>query len=109
MKQKNFVHKPNVSGLDFRKIQSGGPGEFMFLQTQEWVNAPDGTTYKDVWGKVRVLKISELLGFEPRGHVTNFVYQVGEGPNTVFIMGCRVNYARICHERPTNKNTLIVE
>lgn len=109
MKLKKFVHKANVSGLDFRKIQGDGPGELMLLQTQDWINAPDGSTYKDIWGRTRVIQMKEVLGFDPRGHVTNFVYQVGEGPNTVFVMGCRVLYAHICHARPTNKNCYIVE
>jgi hypothetical protein len=106
---KKFVHKADASGLDFRKIQSDGPGELMLLQTSDWINAKDGATYKDIWGRVRVVPIKAVLGFEPRGHITNFVYQVGEGENAVFVMGCRVLYAHICLEKPTNKNCYVIE
>lgn len=108
-KPKKFVHQPDASGLDFRQIQQDGPGELMLLQTQDWINYKDGAAYKDIWGKVRVVKISQVLGFEPRGHVTNFCYQVGEGASTVFVMGCRVNYACICRERPTSGNVLCID
>lgn len=108
-KIKKFVHTPDSTGLDMRMIQRDGPGELMLLQTQDWINAKDGSTYKDIWGRVRVLQMKDVLGFDPRGHVTNFVYQVGSGESSVFVMGCRVLYAQICREKPGSKNVYIVE
>ena len=83
--------------LDLTKLQTDG--EYLLLTCNDWFMAKDGNTYHYVWGKVRIIPAKVVLGFEAKNHA-NWIYQVGEGEDAVFLVGCRVMYAQLCPREP---------
>lgn len=95
-------------GLDFKKIRgTDSEGENMLLTCNNWFMSPDGETYLYVWGRCRILDAKDILGVNPRSSV-NWVWQIGDGADAVFLMGCRVNYAVLCKEPPANRKSLLI-
>lgn len=64
-------------------------GHNVLITTSNWFYAPDGRSYRAVWGKLTAIKTAEdSLGVRPRGPSTNWYVEVGD----TSIAGCQVMY-----------------
>lgn len=69
----------------------------VLVTTNEWFYAPDGGSYKAVWGRlVAVHTTEEDLGFRPSARHTNWMVQVGD----IMIAGCQCLYVIKCDQEP---------
>jgi hypothetical protein len=65
-------------------------GQKFLITTDEWFFAPDGESYKAVFGTVRaLLSDSEVLGIKTNAKSTNWYVHIGN----MFVAGCQVHYA----------------
>jgi len=65
-------------------------GKKMLITTDEWFYAPDGISYRGVFGTLKkVMSDSDLLGIKTNRHSTNWYVQIGN----MMIAGCRIHYA----------------
>lgn len=68
-------------------------GSKVLVTTNEWFYAPDGRTYKAVFGTVRGVFTSEsTLGVRTNAKSTNWYLDVG----CVTIAGCQIHYLVAC-------------
>jgi hypothetical protein len=80
--------QPVVTALPNIKV-----GSRVLVTTNEWFYAPDGRTYKAVFGTVRGVFTSEsTLGVRTNGKSTNWYLDVG----CVTIAGCQIHYLVSC-------------
>lgn len=70
------------------------------ITTTEWFYAPDGNTYRAVWGKVKICKDEETLGIKTNIRSANWYAVVGEGEKQTIVAGCQIHYACICNNTP---------
>lgn len=63
------------------------------ITTDDWFYAPDGRTYKSVFGEVEVLNDNNTLGIKTNARATNWYAKVGTEENHVLIAGCQIHYA----------------
>ncbi len=64
-------------------------GKHVLITTDCWFYAPDGKSYRAVYGKLRAIKTAEnTLGIRPNGRSTNWYLQVG----SMTIAGCQIHY-----------------
>jgi hypothetical protein len=64
-------------------------GDKVLLTCDNWFFAPDGQTYRAVFGTVRAIRTAEdALGVRPNGKSTNWYVEVG----SMTIAGCQVHY-----------------
>jgi len=77
-------------------------GEHYLITTDDWFYAPDGQSYKAVWGKAQISSDEEVLGFKGRASAANwFLTVTGDKTNCPLIVaGCQVHYAVICNDEP---------
>ena len=80
----------------------------VLISTDGWFYAQDGQQYKAVWGKAKVHKAEEILGFNPKRSENWFVV-VGEGYDALLIGGCQISYVQICPSPPRCPNILVVD
>lgn len=65
-------------------------GKNVLITTEAWFYAPDGKTYRAVWGTLKAIKRAEdTLGIRPNGRSANWYVEIGN----VSIAGCQINYA----------------
>jgi hypothetical protein len=65
-------------------------GQNVLITTQEWFYAPDGRTYRAVWGRLKAIKqAEESLGIKPNARSVNWYVEIGN----MTIAGCQINYA----------------
>jgi len=82
---------------------------WLLITVSDWFSAKDGQTYKAVWGRCK-LHLAKTLGVKNLGgNHADWFMQVGCGEDTVFITGCRINYAQVCTERPQGQGVLCIE
>lgn len=72
------------------------------VTTDNWFFAPDGQSYKAVWGDVEILSDS-ILGVKTNSRSANWYAKVGTDENHVIIAGCQIHYAVACEKRPQDK------
>jgi hypothetical protein len=66
------------------------PGQRALITTDNWFYAPDGRTYRAVFGTVHAVRTAEeSLGVKPNGRSTNWYIEIGN----MTIAGCQVHYA----------------
>lgn len=72
------------------------------ITTDSWFIAPDGKSYKAVWGKVEIYSDEETLGIKTNDKSTNWYAIVGEAGQgrRVVVAGCQIRYACVCIEKP---------
>lgn len=75
-------------------------GKPLLITTNHWFFAPDGKSYRAVWGNVEFMKDSETLGIQTNDRSTNWYAVVGDGKRGVIVAGCQIHYACICEEKP---------
>ena len=66
------------------------------INTDAYFTAPDGKTYKAVFGSVKILNAEQVLGIKTNAKSTNWYVQVGTEEDFVIIAGCQIHYAFKC-------------
>lgn len=69
------------------------------ITTDSWFYAPDGKSYRAVWGEVEVLDDS-VLGVKTNRNSTNWYVKIGSRDNHVIIAGCQIHYAIKSPKKP---------
>lgn len=65
-------------------------GDKYLITTNEWFYAPDGQSYRAVYGKInKIVSDSELLGMVTNRHSTNWYLHIGN----MIVAGCQIYYA----------------
>jgi hypothetical protein len=65
-------------------------GKKYLVTTDSWFTAPDGTSYKAVFGTATAIQSAEqTLGIKPNARSTNWYVIIGK----VVIAGCQIHYA----------------
>ena len=75
------------------------------ITTDGWFYAPDGKTYRAVWGDVCVMSDS-ILGVTTNRNSSNWFLRIGSEENHVIVAGCQVHYAVRSENKP-NSETVI--
>ena len=84
-------------------------GKKALVSVDDWFTAPDGNSYKSVWGNVKVINAEAMFGVIPV-NCTNIFLQVGEGDKSMLIAGTRVHYMVLSEQKPVvTNNTYIIE
>lgn len=69
------------------------------ITTDNWFYAPDGKTYRSVWGNVEILSDS-ILGVKTNIRSSNWFAKIGNECNFVIVAGCQIHYAVKCENKP---------
>lgn len=65
-------------------------GDKVLITCDNWFYAPDGQTYRAVFGTLKSIRTAEdTLGVRPNGKSTNWYVEVGN----MLIAGCQIHYA----------------
>jgi hypothetical protein len=72
------------------------------ITTDAWFYAPDGNSYRAVWGTVTILE-DNVLGIKTNRNSSNWYVKIGSDAKHVIIAGCQIHYAVRCDEMPNNK------
>lgn len=75
------------------------------ITTDAWFVAPDGISYKSVWGEVEITE-DDFLGVKTNRNSSNWYAKVGSDENHVIIAGCQIHYAVKCEKRPNTDRVL---
>lgn len=77
------------------------PGQKALITTDNWFFAPDGKSYRAVFGTVHAVRSAEeTLGIKPNAKSTNWYVEIGN----MTIAGCQIHYAvrtDTCHNGPS--------
>jgi len=74
-------------------------GQTVLITTDHWFYAPDGKTYRAVFGTLRaVLPDSEVLGIKTNARSTNWYLEIGN----MVIAGCQTHYAMLADRSEMN-------
>lgn len=76
-------------------------GETYVVTSDTFFYGSDGNQYGAAYGKCKVLKTEDALGFTPQRPSTNWFLQVGEGDRQVILAGCQIHFAVKCDTPPT--------
>lgn len=76
------------------------------ITTDNWFIAPDGKSYRAVWGEVHTMTAAEALGIEPNRNSANWMVKVGTEEHHIILAGCQIHYAVSCPDRPNQGDTL---
>jgi len=74
------------------------------VTTDNWFYAPDGNSYKAVWGEVEIVE-DTFLGIKTNRNSSNWFAKVGNENNHVVIAGCQIHYATKCEQTPAKSFT----
>lgn len=80
----------------------------VLITTDHWFLAQNGQQYKGVWGRAKVCKAVDLLGFNPRRSENWFVL-VGEGDEMLMVGGCEISFVQACPKPPSRPDVLILK
>jgi len=72
------------------------------ITTDAWFYAPDGKSYKSVWGDVSIVA-DTMLGIKTNARSSNWYAKVGTDSNHVIVAGCQIHYAVRCEEKPVTE------
>ena len=73
---------------------------YYLITTDNWFIAPDGKSYLGVWGNVKIMQDSDILGIKTNAKSTNWFAIVGTEENHIIIAGCQIHYAAKCNKKP---------
>lgn len=62
------------------------------ITTDQWFVAPNGQSYKAVWGNVEILE-DNTLGIKTNRNSSNWFVKIGSECNHVIVAGCQIHYA----------------
>jgi len=77
------------------------------ITTNDWFYAPDGNSYKAVWGDVEILDDDKVLGIKTNRQSTNWFAKIGSSEKHVIIAGCQIYYAVRCQAKPSNESPIV--
>jgi hypothetical protein len=81
-------------------------GKTYLITTNDWFFAPDGESYKAVFGTLKgVFDAIETLGIKTNRGSTNWYIQIGQ----MTIAGCQIHYAFRCDEYNPNPTKREIE
>ena len=69
------------------------------ITTDSWFYAPDGKSYRAVWGEVEIVT-DDILGIKTNKGSTNWFAKVGHADHHVIIAGCQIHYSVKCDKKP---------
>lgn len=69
------------------------------ITTDAWFVAPDGKSYRAVWGEVKIVS-DAILGIKTNFKSSNWFAKVGSDSNHVIIAGCQIHYACKTEQKP---------
>jgi hypothetical protein len=69
------------------------------VTTDNWFYAPDGNSYKAVWGEISIFE-DTILGIKTNRNASNWYAKVGTEDNHVIVAGCQIHYATRCENEP---------
>lgn len=72
------------------------------VTTDNWFYAPDGNSYKAVWGEVSILE-DTFLGVKTNKNSANWFAKVGSEDNFVIVAGCQIHYAVRSENEPNTQ------
>ncbi|MPR36640.1 hypothetical protein [Salmonirosea aquatica] len=72
------------------------------ITTDAWFLAPDGKSYRAVWGEVEIVEDS-FLGIKTNRNASNWFARVGGKDNHVIVAGCQIHYAVRCEDCPNTE------
>jgi aspartate ammonia-lyase len=70
------------------------------VTTDNWFYAPDGNSYKAVWGEISIFE-DTFLGIKTNRNSSNWYAKIGTEENHVIVAGCQIHYATRCENRPS--------
>ena len=70
------------------------------ITTDNWFYAPDGQSYKAVWGEVRILE-DTVLGIKTNRNSSNWYAYVGSDEKGMVVAGCQIHYAVKSANKPS--------
>lgn len=77
-------------------------GSKVLVTCDNWFFAPDGNSYRAVWGTVKGLRQdSEVLGIKTNARSTNWYLEIGN----MIVAGCQIHYAVECSYPSFGKTT----
>jgi len=81
-------------------------GDNMLVSTNDWFLAPDGESYRAVFGKVKGIHTAEeTLGVQTNKHSTNWYLEIGN----MVVAGCQIYYAIRSDTCDFKKNVRAIE
>lgn len=70
-------------------------GSTVLITCDNWFFAPDGQSYRAVWGTVKAVRTdNEVLGLKTNARSTNWYVEIGN----MILAGCQIHYALECGE-----------
>lgn len=70
-------------------------GSTVLITCDNWFFAPDGQSYRAVWGSVKAVRTdNEVLGLKTNARSTNWYIEIGN----MILAGCQIHYALECSE-----------
>lgn len=82
-----------------RALSAQAIGQTILVTTDNWFYAPDGKTYRAVFGTLRgVLSDGQVLGIKTNARSTNWYLEVGN----MVIAGCQIHYAMLAERSEMN-------
>lgn len=78
-------------------------GAKYLITTDHWFYAPDGESYRSVWGTCVLYKAEDVFGFIPARPSTNWFLRVGTEDSHLIIAGCQIHYAMRCESAPDSR------
>lgn len=68
-------------------------GSTILITCDNWFFAPDGQSYRAVWGTVKAVRAdNEVLGLKTNARSTNWYVEIGN----MVVAGCQIHYAIKC-------------
>jgi len=72
-------------------------GKKVLVTTSEWFIAPNGKSYKAIWGTLHTInEAKESVGFAINRTHANWFIEIGN----MVVAGCQIFYLMACEERP---------
>lgn len=75
------------------------PNDHYLITTNHFFVAPDGSSYRAVWGKVKFLN-DDILPIKTNKNSTNWFIMVGSEEDYIIIGGCQIHYVVRCEKPP---------
>ena len=96
---KPMIKEPVFANHSHPALSAQAVGKTILITTDHWFYAPDGKTYRAVFGTLRnVLADSDVLGIKTNARSTNWYLEIGN----MVIAGCQIHYAMLAERGEMN-------
>ena len=97
--RKPMIKEPVFARHSHPALSANAIGKTVLITTDNWFYAPDGKTYRAVFGTLRnVLADSDVLGIKTNARSTNWYLEIGN----MVIAGCQIHYAMLAERSEMN-------